>query len=167
MLILKNLLVVFFLSFVACNSKSAEKIAEEFKAKVVAVKDGDTIVVLFKGKQIKIRLDHVDCPEIRNSQPFGRAAKNFTSDLCFGQMVTVLNKKKFDRYSRLIAVIINEEGKNLNKELLQAGYAWHFKRYSSDAEYDTLEMDARHHRRGLWQDKNPIAPWNWRKQKGF
>lgn len=161
---MKKYFLFLFLSVVACKSQP-ETITEKFQAKVIGIKDGDSIVVLFDGKSLIIRLDHVDCPEIRNSQPFGRAAKKFTSDFCYGQKVTVLNHKKFDRYHRLVAVIINERGENLNKELVKAGLAWHFKRYSKVAEYDSLEADARRHRRGLWQDKNPIAPWDWRRGK--
>jgi endonuclease YncB( thermonuclease family) len=38
-----------------------------FEAKVIAVKDGDTIVVLRKGNiEETIRLSHIDCPEINN-----------------------------------------------------------------------------------------------------
>jgi len=45
--------------------------------KVVAVKDGDTIVVLVEGNISKtLRLASVDCPE--NGQPCGKNAKSFT-----------------------------------------------------------------------------------------
>ena len=47
----------------------------------------------------------------------------------------------------------------------RAGYAWHFKKYSSDKEYDKIETEARENKRGLWQDKNPVAPWTWREIK--
>lgn len=166
MFFVRKIFLLLLLSVIACNQQSGT-VTKSFQAKVISVKDGDTIVVLKDGKQIIIRLNHVDCPEIRNSQPFGRAAKRFTSDFCFGQMVTVINENKFDRYHRLIAVIINERGGNLNKELVKAGLAWHFKRYSHAAEYDSLEANARQHRRGLWQDKNPIPPWNWRNGNTF
>ncbi|WP_317207943.1 thermonuclease family protein [Chryseobacterium taklimakanense] len=52
---------------------------------------------------------------------------------------------------------------NLNKELLRKGLAWHFKRYSRNSNYAQLEIDARKKKIGLWQDKNPVEPWNWRK----
>lgn len=44
-------------------------------ARVVGIKDGDTVVVLLKGNvQKTLRLAEVDCPE--NRQPFGKNAKN-------------------------------------------------------------------------------------------
>ena len=40
--------------------------AFEFTGKVVGVTDGDTITVLAEGnKPYKVRLQHIDCPEIR------------------------------------------------------------------------------------------------------
>jgi micrococcal nuclease len=146
----------------ACNPKDYLKLPSEFTAKVIAVKDGDTIEVLYDGKPIKIRFAHIDCPEIRKSQPFGRAAKHFTSDMCFGQSVKVINENEFDRYKRLIAVIVNQQNKNVNKELVSAGLAWHYKKYSTDTEYDELETAAKASKIGLWTEENPTPPWEWR-----
>jgi micrococcal nuclease len=140
------------------------KLPTEFTAKVIAIKDGDSIEVLYDGKTISIRLADVDCPEIRNSQPFGRAAKKFTSNLCFGQMVKVQHRNKFDRYKRLIATIINTQNKNLNEELVIAGLAWHFKQYSTNTDIAKLEITARVNKVGLWKDAYPVAPWAWRKK---
>jgi endonuclease YncB( thermonuclease family) len=156
-----NKLLLFTFIF-SCTS-SVKEISRTLTAKVIAVKDGDTIEIFYEGKPLAIRFAHVDCPEIRKSQPFGKAAKLFTSDHCFGQTVTVINEGKFDRYKRLIAVVVNEKHQNVNKELVKAGLAWHFVRYSTDATYAELEREARKNKIGLWQDLNPTAPWEWRK----
>jgi micrococcal nuclease len=159
------LLNIFILSAYQTNNNLI--LPTEFTAKVIAIKDGDSIEVLYQGKTISIRLADVDSPEIRNSQPFGRAAKKFTSTLCFGQMVTMLHRNKFDKYKRLIATIINAQHKNVNKELIIAGLAWHFKQYSTNIEIAKLEITARVNKVGLWKDDYPIAPWEWRKAKSF
>jgi len=138
------------------------KLPHRIIGKVIAVKDGDTIEILLNGKPLSIRFAHIDCPEIKRSQPFGKAAKQFTSAMCFGQIVTIENDNKFDRYRRLIGIVFNEHRQNVNKELLIAGLAWHFKRYSSDETYAALEHEARAKRIGLWAASNPIAPWDWR-----
>ncbi|MBS1644063.1 MAG: thermonuclease family protein [Bacteroidetes bacterium] len=161
MLYLKPFLIAILLCF--CSVALAREMA--LKGRVVGVSDGDTITLLVDNKMVKIRFAHVDCPEIKNGQPFGRAAKRFTSDYCFGQDVTILNEGKYDRFHRLIGVVINARGENVNKELVKAGLAWHFLKYSSDASYDALEATARKQRLGLWADPNPIAPWLWRKAK--
>ena len=156
--------IVLLLVLLACSSSNKIK-PNEISGQVIAIKDGDTIEILYDGKPMTIRLAHIDCPEIKKGQPFGKAAKQYTSDLCFGQTVTVINERKFDRYKRLIAVVINEKGENINKELVKAGLAWHFKKYSKDDSYADLETVARQNKVGLWADDNPTPPWNWRKPK--
>ncbi|RZJ77533.1 MAG: thermonuclease family protein [Flavobacterium sp.] len=135
-----------------------------FAAKVVRIMDGDTMEVLYKNTQIKIRLAHIDCPEKRGKQPFGNNAKQALSDLCFGQIVTVKGEK-FDRYRRLIAVVVNSKKQIINQEMVRSGMAWHFTKYSTDKVYAQLEINARRNKRGLWRDVHPVAPWEWRKPK--
>lgn len=135
-----------------------------FNAKVISIKDGDTFTVLYQKKEITIRLAHIDSPE--RKQPFGTKAKQFASQLCFGKEVTILPNPKKDRNGRLIGEVWI--GKTcVNKALVKNGLAWHFKRYSKSIEYATLENQARNQKKGLWSEKNPIAPWDWRKEKKF
>jgi endonuclease YncB( thermonuclease family) len=163
-MVIQKIILLYSFLFLAFNTTTTSLLPTIFTAKVIAIKDGDSINVLYEGKPISIRLADVDCPEIRKSQPFGRAAKKFTSNLCFGQMVKVRHRNKLDRYKRLIATIINEQDKNVNKELVIAGLAWHFKQYSTNIEIATLEITARINKVGLWKDAYPIAPWEWRKK---
>lgn len=136
--------------------------SQKITAKVVGVKDGDTFVVLHEKKEIVVRLEHVDAPE--KNQPFGNRAKQFVSDFCFGKTVVVIGNGKKDRNGRWIGEIFYNN-QNLNKELVRNGLAWHYKRYSKSANYADLETAARKKKIGLWQDKEPVAPWNWRKSK--
>ncbi len=157
-------LIYLFLILVSCNSKNSDndKLPQNFEGKVVAIKDGDTFKILCDRKERTIRLEHIDCPE--KSQPFGKNAKQFASDLCFGQIAKVVSKGKSDRYKRLIAeVYVNEIC--VNKELVKNGFAWHYTKYSDDEEYAELEKQARQNIVGLWADIEPIEPWNWRKKK--
>jgi len=135
-----------------------------FTARVIRILDGDTMEVLYQDQPIKIRLAHIDCPEKRGHQPFGTKAKQALSDLCFGQMVTVQGQK-YDRYKRLIAVVINDKKQVLNQEMVKLGMAWHFKKYSSDSLYAQLENTARENKVGLWKDSTAVAPWEWRGTK--
>jgi micrococcal nuclease len=130
--------------------------------KVVSVSDGDTITILKDQTQIKIRLNGIDCPE--KKQDFGQVAKNFTSDLCFGKEVTI---KSFgeDRYGRTIADVILPDGRILNQELVKAGLAWHYKKYSKDTVLAEMEINARKEKIGLWKQGNEIAPWEFRKMR--
>ena len=132
--------------------------AQIFSGKCVGVTDGDTIGVLKDGKEVKIRLDGIDCPESR--QDFGSKAKRFTSDLVFGKIVEVY-QKDIDKYGRTVARII-VDGKDVSLELVKAGLAWHYKEYSSDSVLANAEKVARNNEDGLWGMNNPIAPWNFR-----
>lgn len=122
--------------------------------KVIGVKDGDTFVILFEGKEQVIRFAHIDRPE--KNQPFSKKAKYFVSDICFGKNIKLIHANKYDTYERLIAEIILEDGTNLNKELIKQGLAWHFKKYSEDYEYAELEIEAKNNKIGLWSEENPI-----------
>jgi micrococcal nuclease len=134
----------------------------QFSARIVGVKDGDTYVVLHHNKQTTIRLAHIDCPE--SGQAFGRNAKEYASTLCFGKEVVILSEGKTDRYGRLIGEIY-VGNMNVNKQIVLNGYGWHFVKYSKSEEYHEAELQARAKKRGLWEDSNPIAPWEWRKKK--
>jgi len=89
----------------------------DFTGKVIAVKYGDSIVVLRDKEQVEIRLLDIDCPEL--AQAFGRQAKKLTSDLCFGKTVTVKANGK-DKYDRTLAHVIFPDG----KELVHPGISW-------------------------------------------
>lgn len=133
------------------------------KGKITRIVDGDTAELLYNGEfPLMIRFEHIDAPEKRGSQPYGNKAKTVLSDLIFGQEVTLMTEAEFDMGGRIIGVLINEEGINVNKEMVRLGYAWHFKKYSDDMSYDKLEKEARNNRRGLWQEPNPVAPWDFR-----
>lgn len=163
MTFIKSFPKIFLLSLLISCSSNIKEIGNSITGEVIVVKDDDTIEILYDGEPLTIRFAHIDCPEIKKGQPFGKAAKQFTSDLCFGQIIKAINEGKYDRYKRLIAVIINEKNENVNKELVKAGLAWHFKKYSTDTTYDDLELTARQNKIGLWTDDNPTPSWDWRK----
>lgn len=156
----KRTLILFLWFLAACNTVGT--IPNTFEARVIGVKDGDTIEVFYNGEAQTVRLLGVDCPE--KKQAFGTRAKLFTSALCFGKTVRVESTGKRDRYKRIVATVF-VDGKNLNAELVKAGMAWHYKYYSNDEELAHLEEDAKLNRVGLWVDKEPVAPWEYRKAK--
>jgi len=138
-------------------------ICAQSQVKVIGVKDGDTVVVLDKGNVPKtLRLAEVDCPETR--QPFGKNAKQFTSDMVFGKMITYTSTDT-DRYGRTIAKVYLPNGKYLSEEIIKAGLGWWYFKYSDNKNLGKLEANARQNKLGLWQDPKSISPWEWRKQR--
>lgn len=133
-----------------------------FTGKLVKVLDGDTVEVLHDGKAERIRLAQIDCPE--KGQPFGQAAKQYVLDIAALKIVTV-QVETVDRYGRTVGEVFFSDGSNLNKQIVGAGYAWQYKRYSKDPTYAELETVARAAKLGLWQDKSPVPPCEWRKGK--
>jgi endonuclease YncB( thermonuclease family) len=128
--------------------------------KVIAIKDGDTVVVIDSlNTQTTLRLAEVDCPE--KNQPFGTKAKQFTSDQVYLKIVkyTITDT---DRYGRSIAMIYYDDDKYLSAEIIRSGMGWHYKKYSKSIELAELEIIAKNEKRGLWIDKNPISPSDWR-----
>jgi endonuclease YncB( thermonuclease family) len=135
----------------------------ECSVKVVGITDGDT----FKGltidnQQVKCRIYGIDAPE--KKQAFGQKSKQYLSDLIFGKTVKIkVQGKNFDR---AIVRVYTADGKDISAEMLRAGMAWHFKKYSSDdTEYSEFENQARNAKIGLWADKDLIAPWDFRYKK--
>jgi micrococcal nuclease len=135
--------------------------AEPFAARVVAVHDGDTVSVLRSDRErLRIRLQGIDCPELH--QAYGRRAKRLTSDLVFGRRVTVVPLEE-DAYGRLVARVLLD-GEDLSLTLVRQGLAWHYKRHSRDRELAAAERRARSDRVGLWADRDPLPPWEWRRE---
>ena len=94
-----------------------------------------------------------------------RLQRNSQLDLVAGKIVKVWPTDT-DRYGRTVAFVF-VGGVDLNKELLKAGLAWHYKQYSRDPELAKLEFEARAKKVGLWVEPGAIAPWEWRKQKSL
>lgn len=138
---------------------------EAFADRVVSVADGDTITVLDRNnKQTKIRLYGIDTPE--KKQAYGQRAKSFTESLVAGKEVKVKTYDK-DRYGRTIGVV-TVDWINVNEALIEHGYAWQYGQYCKESfcnKWSRLESEARSAKKGLWQDPNPVAPWDWRRGK--
>jgi endonuclease YncB( thermonuclease family) len=139
---------------------SGQAHAGDFTGKLVKVLDGDTVEVLHDGKAERIRLAQIDCPE--KGQPFGQVAKQYVLDVAALKIVTV-QVETVDRYSRTVGEVFLPSGLSLNKKIVGAGYAWQYRRYSKDPEYAELESEAKAAKLGLWQDKSPVPPWEWRR----
>ena len=132
---------------------------ERLQGYVNAISDGDTFSAMVNGAPTRIRLYGVDCPE--GNQKFGSEARTFTFRAINGKDVEIEQKAK-DQYGRIVALVYYD-GKCLNAELLKAGLAWHYKQYSKEKEFADLENEARKAGRGLWVDKKPTSPWNFRR----
>lgn len=86
--------------------------------KVVKVIDGDTITILTDDKkQVKIRLNGIDAPEIK--QDFGRAAREYLASMIAGKFVSVKEYGQ-DRYKRVLGTI-SIDGVDINEKMVKDG----------------------------------------------
>lgn len=117
--------------------------------KVIAIKDGDTVVVLLEGNiQKTLRLADVDCPE--SGQPFGKNARQFTSSQIFNKTISFIQTDK-DRYGRTIAKIYYDE-KYLSEEIIKAGFGWWYFYFSKDKNLGKLQDHAKTQKKEeLWK----------------
>jgi micrococcal nuclease len=138
--------------------------SQQLTAKVIGIADGDTYEALLPDKTtLKIRMQGIDAPE--KGMPFYQVAKNYLSQLCFGRNVRI-EKLSTDRYGRTIArTYLHGQEKEVGLMMIEAGLAWHFKKYSSDKELAAAEIGARKNKKGLWVDTDCIAPWDYRNAK--
>lgn len=126
--------------------------------KVVSIHDGDTITVLQGKQQVKIRLYGIDAPELK--QPYGKKSKQFLANLIAGEVVEVEENGK-DRYKRTIGTVYLG-GADINAQMVANGYAWAYRKFSK--KYTPQESQAKKQGLGLWRDKEPAPPWEWRKR---
>ena len=132
---------------------------------VVKVLDGDSLRVKRGKEVIEIRLYGIDCPEW--GQDYGNKAKRFTKAKMYKRTVNV-EPRDVDRYGRTVA-LVSSSGRLINRELVRAGLAWMYPKYCKKqplcSELKKLQNKARNRRMGLWRARDPVSPWQWKRQK--
>ncbi|NJM29562.1 MAG: twin transmembrane helix small protein [Rhizobiales bacterium] len=133
-------------------------------AKVLYIKDGDTVFVAVGQRQITIRLDSIDCPE--DDQPWGDIACAGLIKLIGGKTVA-LEEHGYDGHGRTLATLYvrikyGTEWMNVNERMLLLGHAWVMNKYfdhlpeSRQAKLYRLQRWARSEKVGLWNTLNPV-----------
>ncbi len=134
------------------------------EVEVIRVQDGDTAEILYHDFYMSVRFDHIDAPEIRGGQAFSKAARSYLKKLIEGKKVFLISQRKPNGgFGRILGTFYTQEGLNVNKAMLAKGFAWHYTEYSKDKSYAELEKCAKENKIGLWEEPQPIAPWDWRK----
>ena len=146
-------------------------VAQEFSTKVIAVLDGDTVLIRRGNGVQKIRLAEIDAPEVshaggqtpgsQQAQPYGELSKRSLSEMVLGKQVLVVSEA-VDRYGRMVAHLFLN-GLDVNAEQIRTGMAWEYSHYHGNKALVALETDARQAGRGLWASSLPTPPWDWRR----
>jgi len=147
---------------------------------VVNVSDGDTITVQSGEKKDRIRFCGIDAPEVSHGkkpgQPLGDESRQMLRSLigAAGNQV-IISPAERDRYGRLVAEVFvsagkgTEEEKLLNYELVRAGMAYHYAKYSDRCPNGSeiladAEKEAQSKRLGVWAGENQ-KPWDFRRSQ--
>lgn len=147
-----------------CLPAAAVKAASLF-GKVIEVNSGDVITISNLNRPVRVRLLGVDAPEM--DQVFGDVAKKHLRDLVFDKSVLVEYAGIAGDHSLNGRVLL--EGADIGAQMIRDGAAWvdpdtQHRLTATDREvYQQSEVAARSERRGLWQQENPVAPWEFAK----
>jgi len=153
---LRHFVLLCGLVFFACDVQAASLFG-----RVIEVQSGDVITIFNLNRPVRVKLLGIDAPEM--GQTFGDVAKKHLSDLVYDKFVLV-------EYSGISAdssidgrVILNDA--DIGAQMIRDGAAWFDLNNQSGLSatnrevYQQSEQAARSERRGLWQQENPIAPW--------
>ena len=134
---------------------------------IIYVIDGDTIRVKDKSEWKRVRLQGIDAPE--KDQIFGKDSTQALATCIYKAKKVRIEWSKKDRYGRLLGKVIADEV-DCNLSQIKQGSAWHYKSYQKDQTfldrklYAEAEITSRNSRIGLWKEKCPIPPWDWRRK---
>jgi len=131
--------------------------------------DGDSFeLVDEKKRKVRVRLYGVDAPE--GKQSYGSKSRSNLMKLMQGKKL-LLRTMYTDNYQRAVSIVyISNGGKadelSINQLQIQSGMAWVYDYFCTSSICNTWKLEeamAQKQKLGLWQDSNPVPPWQWRR----
>lgn len=165
-----------FLLLTALALLSGPLSAETISAYVVSVRDGESLLLAdVNRQQIKVRLLGVAAP--RRTQSFGEASRTHLANLTLNKNVRFESTQRKQGDILVGKLLVQppdcrtcEPTLDVGIAQIASGMAWFAKPAANDvpsedrARYEHAEFEAKIRRTGLWQDKNPLPPWQWPSQ---
>jgi micrococcal nuclease len=121
------------------------------------VVDGDTVDVSCGRGGARVRLLNVDTPE-RGQRGYLDATEALEDMLDDGDVYLAFEepgKPGSDRFDRLLAYLVDDEGRNLNEELIREGWSGFYRKYGDGRfadEFEDAQDEAEDDGVGLWAD---------------
>jgi len=141
--------------------------AADLSGRIVSIADGDLVTLLdAQHQQHKIRLMGIDAPE--SYQAFGQKSKSNLAAMVLNREVHAECSKTGTYHLQVCKILVN--GVDANLEQVKAGMAWWYRDSAREQsqkdreDYEIAEFNAKSRRLGLWADKNPVPPWEWRRR---
>lgn len=139
---------------------------DKIPVELVEVIDGDTIKIIYEGKEQKVRYLLVDTPETNHpklgEQPFGKEAKERNQELLENGNLEIEFDvgERFDKYNRLLAYIY-VDGKSVQKMLLSEGLARVAYVYPPNTRhlnpFEKSQDQAKQQKLGIWSVENYVT----------
>ncbi len=168
--IFRHLVVALLITAGIQAAKAEGRFHEPFEVTGSVLKnhDGDTIKLMTEDQQlIDIRISGADTPE--TGQAYWKAARDFLWSMVAGQRTTAWCYKEDRFYREVCHVLVGD--RDVGQALIEAGYAWYAFQFASElmaeqrSVYPEAERLARAGQIGLWQEPEPMAPWECRRLK--
>ncbi|MDP1581187.1 MAG: thermonuclease family protein [Candidatus Didemnitutus sp.] len=135
---------------------------EVLNGRVTNVSDGDTLTLKMpNGSSHKVRLFGIDAPEL--AQSYGDRGRQALNTLVQGKQVRV-QVEDTDTYGRKVGRVYVDK-QDINVAMVKQGFAWHYEFHApNDSLLRSAHSEAKSARRGLWSEKKPVAPWDFRRE---
>lgn len=143
--------------------------------KVEYVVDGDTFVITFDNKRESVRMKCIDAPEMKQTfidlngtqKNIGIEARKYLRQILLNSSIVSLKcSDGMDKYQRLTCEVFDENGNNINLQMVKDGYAYALpSRCFSEVDsmkYLGYQYLARFSQAGLWRYGVWDEPWRWR-----
>jgi endonuclease YncB( thermonuclease family) len=140
--------------------------AETFSGRVVAVVDGDTLILQVDRKQYTIRIAGIDAPE--RHQAWSDQSKTNLGRLSQNQTAVADCARIDPQGKRLCKLTV--KAVDIGLEQVKDGMAWWARELSRDlipdeqSAYQSAQLMAQLKRRGLWSETKPIPPWDFKRE---
>ncbi len=98
------------------------------------------------------------------AQPFGEESSKELKSMIIGETISV-TPTGAKTYNRDVCRL-SKGNMDVNLEMVKRGYAWAYRQYLKRphaSEYIEAEQEARQKGLGLWKQRNPQPPWQFRK----
>jgi micrococcal nuclease len=154
---------IFAFAFCSCGN-NAEAETVKYRADVIAVVDGDTVKIEFRGtipqganREERVRLIGVDTPELSSDEPWAKEARDFTNRQLYRKGVLIgLDKTLRDKYGRLLAYVWLGDAL-FNRVLISEGLGVYYGYFPFDALYmeafKKAEEAAKAEGKNIWSGK--------------
>jgi len=127
---------------------------------ITRVVDGDTYDLFYNSKTMRVRIAHVDAPELK--QHFGSTCALQLKQLLYRRIV-IFDSLGKDLYGRVVGNLLLN-GKRVDSLLVRNGWAWYNAAYGEDPSLASCMLQAVNEGIGLWACgvERVCPPWVFR-----